>query len=69
VPHLFVSVSQVHFMQLVNSYCVVFVSGSSSVNESRILASNETIDIVLFSGANWSAGKVIICSNLISFLH
>jgi hypothetical protein len=56
-------------MLLVSSYCVIFVSGSSSVNKSKILASNETIDFVFFSGANWSAGEVIICGNLISFLH
>jgi hypothetical protein len=54
----------VHFMLLVRSYCVVFVSGSSSVNQSKILATNETIDVVLFSGANWSAGEVIICGNI-----
>jgi len=45
-------------MPLVSSYCVIFVSGSSSVNKSMILASNEAIDFVFFSGANWSAGEV-----------
>lgn len=60
---------KVHCMPLVTSYCVVFVSGGSSVNKSRILASNETIDFVFFSGANWSAGEVVICGNFISFLR
>jgi len=52
-------------MPLASSYCVIFVSGSSSVNKSMNLASIETIDIVLFSGGNWSAGEVIICGNFI----
>jgi len=34
---------------------ITVVIGSSSVNKSMILASNETIDFVFFSGANWSA--------------
>jgi hypothetical protein len=57
-------------MLLVSYCCVVFVSGSSSVDKSKLLAaSNETIDFVLFSGGNWSEGKVIKCGNFISFLR
>jgi hypothetical protein len=41
---------------LLNSH---FVSGSSSVNKSKALASIDGIDFVFFSGANWSEGEVI----------
>jgi hypothetical protein len=36
-------------------YCV---SGSSSFNKSRVIASIDTVDFVFFSGANWSEGEV-----------
>jgi hypothetical protein len=36
-----------------------FVSGSSTVNKSKAIASNDVIDFVFFSGANWSEGDVI----------
>lgn len=37
-----------------DSNLITVVIGSSSVNESKALASNEAIDFVFFSGANWS---------------
>jgi hypothetical protein len=45
-----------HFMYLLSNSCCV--SGSSSVNVSRAIASIEGVDFVLFSGANWSEGEV-----------
>jgi hypothetical protein len=40
---------------LSNLYCV---TGSSSVNKSRAIASIDVVDFVFFSGANWSEGEV-----------
>jgi hypothetical protein len=49
-------VALLHFLYLASN--LYYVSGSSSFNKSKAIASIEGVDFVFFSGANWSEGEV-----------